>query len=92
MSNAANTTATTVTTDELFSEYSDAFKMVNGFRPRGSLAALFLAKSHEAMADAIEALYAEHEAGETRAREELLAFRAKVEAVGLDPDDYMHLA
>ena len=79
-----------------FDAYSDAFKDWHGFRPRGGLAAAFLALDPAGQTAAIDAAHEgwrlETAREASRREADRVTFRAKVAALGLDPDKYMHLA
>ena len=82
---------TTTTAKHDHNIYSDLFKDVYGYRPRGSTWDRFQGLSSEDKDREMDDLCEELERELNREREERLAFAEKVRSLGLDPSKYLHL-
>lgn len=75
----------------LFDAYSDAFKDLNGFRPRGALAERFLNAPESEQDRLLQQVYADLRAELEREAAQRDAFKAKLSALGLDPERFSYL-
>lgn len=77
--------------EDSFSAYSDAFKDLYGFRPRGRVAELFLGATEAEQTEMLEQVYADLAEELERERKAKAEFLEKVAACGLDPVKYAYL-
>lgn len=94
-------TSTTIATnlevfEQLLDYFSDLYKEVNGFRPRGRFTRAQFEADPQGTLDALNAAIAavshENDILVAQAQADRAAFTAKVAALGLDPAKYMELA
>lgn len=84
--------ATLARIDDAISLHSDMYKDRHGFRPRLGVNWAHVAEDPAKFEGYVREKIAEMERADARKAEEREAFRAKVRALGLDPERYMALA